>query len=292
MIVNTSLARAKVNLTLHVTGRRPDGYHALDSLVVFLDIGDGLKVTPAPDLRLTVTGPFKPGVPTDETNLVMRAARLLAERTGTDRGAAILLDKILPHPAGIGGGSADAALALDLLATFWGVDPNVLSPQDLLDLGADVPACRAGPGPLRLQGAGEHLSTVPRLPDCALVLVRPNADVPTARAFAGLAQPENAPMDDLPEGLDLDGFAKWLARQRNDLLPPARQIAPEIDPTLAELSRLPQVHAVGMSGSGATCWGLCAHTADAKLAAKSMQLRHPRWWVALGGVVQTSRATT
>ena len=292
MIANTTLARAKVNLTLHVTGQRPDGYHALDSLVVFLDIGDGLKVTPAPDLRLTVTGPFKPGVPTDEGNLVMRAARLLAERTGTTRGAAIVLDKALPHPGGIGGGSADAAVALDLLGKLWRVDPGALSRDDLLGLGADVPACRAGPAPLRLRGAGEDLSPLPRLPDCALVLARPNADVPTARAFAALERKDNAPMDDLPDGLDLDGFARWLDAQRNDLLDPARGIAPEIDRALSELRRLPQVRAVGMSGSGATCWGLCAHTADAKLAAKSMQLRNPRWWVAPGGVVQTSRATT
>ncbi|SEQ73216.1 4-diphosphocytidyl-2-C-methyl-D-erythritol kinase [Loktanella sp. DSM 29012] len=292
MIPNAALAPAKINLTLHVTGRRDDGYHLLDSLVVFVDLGDRLRVGPAPDLRLSVTGPFKPGVPTDERNLVVRAARLLAQVTGTTRGAALTLDKILPHPAGIGGGSADAALALHLLADFWKVDLARLTRDDILGLGADVPVCLAGPAPMRMRGIGEDLSSVPRLPDCALVLVRPDVDVPTPAIFGALDRTDLAPMDAVPQGLDFAGFADWLETQRNDLLPPAKAMAPEIAQALTDLRSLPQVKAVGMSGSGATCWGLVAHTADAKLAAKSMQLRHPRWWVAPGGVFQTSRSTT
>ncbi|RYH01987.1 4-(cytidine 5'-diphospho)-2-C-methyl-D-erythritol kinase [Salipiger sp. IMCC34102] len=289
MIANTHLAPAKVNLTLHVTGQRDDGYHLLDSLVVFPEVGDGLKVGPAPDLRLTVKGPFKPGVPSGDDNLMMRAARLLAERTGATRGAALLLDKELPHPAGIGGGSADAALALRLLADFWGVGLDALTDEDVRSLGADVAVCRAGPAPQRMGGIGEILSPAPRLPDCALVLVRPDAQVPTPQVFAALDRKDNAPMSDIPEGMSLGDFAAWLSSQRNDLLAPATQIAPEIETALTALRSLPQVLATGMSGSGATCWGLTAHTADAKLAAKAMQLRHPRWWVAPGGVFQADR---
>ncbi|MBS1302095.1 4-(cytidine 5'-diphospho)-2-C-methyl-D-erythritol kinase [Loktanella sp. SALINAS62] len=292
MIANTALAPAKINLTLHVTGQRDDGYHLLDSLVVFLDLGDGLRVGPAPDLRLSVTGPFKMGVPTNHNNLAMRAAQMLAQATGATRGAALTLDKLLPHAAGIGGGSADAALTLRLLADFWNVDLADLTLDEIVALGADVPVCLAGPGPLRMRGVGDDLSTVAKLPDCALVLVKPDVDVATPAIFQALRQKNNAAMDDLPSGLDLEGFAAWLDTQRNDLLPPARDLAPDIAVALDGLRRLPQVKAVGMSGSGATCWGLTAHTADAKTAAKSMQLKHPRWWVAPGGVLQTSRATT
>lgn len=278
MTIHKGKAQAKINLTLHVTGRRDDGYHLLDSLVVFADVADQLTATPAADLRLDVSGPFSQGVPTDQANLVLKAANLLQDLRRVTAGAAIKLEKHLPNAAGIGGGSADAACALGLLAEMWGVPP--LDPGEALALGADVPVCMAGPRPVLMRGIGEDLTTPPRLPDFALVLVNPKVNVPTAGIFQGLASRNNAPMDDLAAGIDLDNFTKWLARQRNDLLPPARNLAPVIDEALAKLSAQPAVQHVGMSGSGATCWGLVRNMADARHAARAIQVSEMSWWVA------------
>ncbi|WP_386680119.1 4-(cytidine 5'-diphospho)-2-C-methyl-D-erythritol kinase [Loktanella sp. R86503] len=276
----TATAPAKVNLTLHVTGQRDDGYHLLDSLVVFADVGDQLTVTPSPDLRLTVGGPFAMGVPTDDRNLVMQAARALADLRGVTQGAAIKLDKSLPHSAGIGGGSSDAATALRLLADFWHVAPLPADHPAVAALGADVPVCLSGPGPLRMQGIGDHVTPAPALPDCALVLINPKVDTPTPAVFKGLAMRNHPAMATLPENLDLDGFASWLSQQRNDLLDPARKIAPDIDAVLARLRKLPHIKAAGLSGSGATCWALVADMAAARLAARAIQVAEMGWWVA------------
>lgn len=288
----SATAPAKVNLTLHVTGQRDDGYHLLDSLVVFADVGDQLTVLPGQDLRMTVGGPFAQGVPGDDRNLVLRAARMLAEMRGVDRGALIQLDKHLPHAAGLGGGSSDAAAALSLLAQFWEVAPLPADTPEVLALGADVPACLHGPGPLLLSGIGDVLHRPPALPDCALVLVNPRQDIATPEAFKALEQKDNPAMDALPEGLDLNGFAAWLSRQRNDLLKPAQSMVPEIERVLDRLRRLPAVKAVGMSGSGATCWALVADMAAARLAARAVQVAEMGWWVVPGAVGQTNRATT
>lgn len=288
----TATAPAKVNLTLHVTGQREDGYHLLDSLVVFADVGDQLTVLPGQDLRLSVGGPFAHGVPSDDRNLVLRAARALAQLRGVDRGAAIQLDKHLPHAAGLGGGSSDAAVALTLLAQFWEVAPLPADAPEALALGADVPACMQGPGPLLLSGVGDILHRPPALPDCALVLVNPRQDIATPDVFKTLVKKDNPAMDALPEGLDLEGFAAWLSAQRNDLLTPARALVPEIDRVLDRLRRLPAVKAVGMSGSGATCWALVPNMAAARLAARAVQVAEMGWWVVPGAVGQTSRATT
>ena len=290
----TATAPAKFNLTLHVTGQRGDGYHLLDSLVVFVDVGDQLTVLPAPDLRLSVGGPFAMGVPGDDRNLVMQAARALAELRGVNRGAAIQLDKHLPHAAGLGGGSSDAAEALRLLARFWDVAPLPARHPAAVALGADVPVCLSGPAPLHMQGIGDVIHAAPALPDCALVLVNPKVDTPTPDVFRALAQKDNPAMDRLPDGTDVDGLAQWLDRQRNDLLTPARQIAPQIDRVLDRLRLLPAVKAVGLSGSGATCWALVADMAAARQAARAVQVAEMGWWVAPAAVLrdQTSRATT
>ncbi|MBU0781713.1 MAG: 4-(cytidine 5'-diphospho)-2-C-methyl-D-erythritol kinase [Alphaproteobacteria bacterium] len=282
----TADAPAKVNLTLHVTGQRDDGYHMLDSLVVFVDLGDRLTVQPAPDLRLTVGGPFAQGVPTDERNLVLRAAHALARVRDVDRGALLQLEKNLPHAAGVGGGSADAAATLTVLAKFWDVAPLPADHPEVLALGADVPACLSGPGPLHMQGIGDDVAPAPALPDCALVLVNPKVEAPTPAVFKALASRRNPAMTTLPDGMDLDGFAKWLSQQRNDLLAPARQIAPEIDTVLARLRKLPNIKAVGLSGSGATCWALVADMAAARLAARAVQVAEMGWWVAPAAVLR------
>ena len=273
-------APAKVNLTLHVTGQRDDGYHLLDSLVVFASAADQLGASVARDLRLQVGGPFATGVPTDESNLVMRAAAALQQARGVRLGAALNLDKHLPHAAGIGSGSSDAAIALTMLADLWNVAPLPPEAPEVLALGADLPVCLRAPQVTRMSGIGDVLSPVPDLPRAALVLVRPPVAVPTQDVFNGLASKDGAPMEPLAEGLDFDGFAHWLARQRNDLLPPAQKIAPQIGEAIAALNAQPQVAVAGMSGSGATCYGLVRDMATARQVARVIQVRQMSWWVA------------
>lgn len=279
-------APAKVNLTLHVTGRRDDGYHLLDSLVVFAGVCDQLSATSSPDMRISVSGPFSPGVPNDDSNLMMRAAMVLQRVRGVEMGAALTLEKHLPHAAGIGSGSSDAALTLAMLAELWGVAPLPANAPEVVALGADVPVCLQAPAPTRMTGIGETLSDVPRLPNCALVLVRPPVEVPTAAVFQALTSRDGSGMDDLPQGLDYDGFAQWLAAQRNDLQAPAETIAPEITHAIAALRALPAVSFAGMSGSGATCYGLVKDMATARQVARRMQVAHMNWWVAPAAVLQ------
>ncbi len=275
-----SSAPAKVNLTLHVTGQRDDGYHLLDSLVVFAGVADQIAATTAPDLRINVSGPFSPGVPTDQSNIMMRAAEALRQARGVTKGAWLTLEKHLPHAAGIGSGSSDAAATLNTLAELWDVAPLSEMSAEVVGLGADVPVCLRAPKPVRMSGIGDVLSAVPKLPACALVLVRPPVDVPTGAVFKGLVTKDGAPMSGLPEGLDFEGFARWLALQRNDLQTPAEAIAPQITQAIARLKAIPAVAAAGMSGSGATCFALVKDMATARHVARIVQVAEMSWWVA------------
>lgn len=273
------LAPAKVNLNLHITGQRKDGYHTLDSLVVFADIGDQITVTAAPDLRLNVSGPFAEGVPTDHTNIVIKAADVLRNHYGISNGATIDLEKFLPNAAGLGGGSTDAAITLSMLAQIWGVPELPPNMPEILGLGADVPVCICAPEPVRMTGIGEVIHAVPGLPDFAMVLVNPKVPVPTADIFKALTSKTNPPLSTIPSGLDFDGFITWLSEQRNDLQPPACEIAPEIQSTLDKIGVLPQVRYTGMSGSGATCFGIVKNMVDARSVARALQVREMNWWV-------------
>lgn len=260
-------APAKINLTLHVTGRRPDGYHLLDSLVVFADAADVVRVRPADAPQLRVTGPMAAGVPADSSNLVLRAAALMGVT------AAIELEKHLPAAGGIGGGSSDAAAALRALSRMTGRP----LPREVLALGADVPVCME-PRPTRMRGIGETLSPVADLPALNAVLVNPGVAVPTPQVFAGLERRANAPMPErLPAFAGAAAFADWLARQRNDLERPAQAIAPEVGAALAALAQAEGCRLARMSGSGATCFGIFPDAAAAARAARA--LARPGWWV-------------
>lgn len=266
------LAHAKVNLTLHVTGRRPDGYHLLDSLVAFAAVSDRLSVRPDDTLGLIIEGPFSAGLSAGEDNLVLRAARLLSP----DKGAAIRLVKNLPLASGIGGGSADAAAALRLLAELWRLPLPAV--DHVARLGADVPVCldlRAR----RMRGIGELLEPVPDLPPAWAVLVNPGILLPTSAVFAALDRRDGAPMPErLPTWTDAASLAAFLARQRNDLEMPAQAIAPAIGEVLAGLAAQPGCLIARMSGSGATCFGLFGAEPDARMAAYA--LARPGWWTA------------
>ena len=270
-----AFAPAKINLTLHVTGQRADGYHLLDSLVVFADCGDWLTLAPADDLTLTVTGPRAEGVPTDGRNLVLKAAALF----GPGRGAAITLDKHLPAAAGIGGGSSDAAAALRGLAQLW--DMALPEPQAVLSLGADVPVCLA-PRSLRMRGVGEEITEGPRLPAMGLVLVNPGVEVPTPAVFKALTRKDNPAMPHPPGWASAATMAHWLKTQRNDLEAPAMVLAPVIGTVLKAIGASPGCHMSRMSGSGATCFGLFDTRAEAEVAAAALRAENLGWWVAAG----------
>jgi 4-diphosphocytidyl-2-C-methyl-D-erythritol kinase len=267
-----AFAPAKINLTLHVTGQRDDGYHLLDSLVVFADMGDRVRVAAADALSLRLTGPQAGAVPAGGDNLVLRAARLLDAR----RGAAITLHKELPVASGIGGGSSDAAACLRALSALWGV-PLPPDGQTMM-LGADLPVCLAARG-VRMAGVGETLAPVD-VPPLHLVLVNPGVALSTPQVFAALAAKTNRPMPDvLPQWRDTRDLANWLGAQRNDLELPARALAPAIGVVLNRISATPDCLLARMSGSGATCFGLYDNRAAADLAAQAISERHPDWWV-------------
>ncbi|OYX43538.1 MAG: 4-(cytidine 5'-diphospho)-2-C-methyl-D-erythritol kinase [Rhodobacterales bacterium 32-67-9] len=266
-------APAKLNLALHVTGLRADGYHLLDSLVVFADIGDRVRVGPADRLSLEITGPESAGLSAGEDNLVLRAARSFA----AGGGAKIVLEKNLPVASGIGGGSADAAATLTALARLWGRTP----PDDraILALGADVPVCLAG-RPARMSGIGEALAPVPPLPEgLAVVLVNPRVPVATPAVFGALAHKDNPAMAAIPGAFaDAAALAGWLTRQRNDLEAPAIRTAPVIATVLDSIAATGPL-LTRMSGSGATSFGLFGAFAPAAAAAAELAAAHPGWWV-------------
>jgi 4-diphosphocytidyl-2-C-methyl-D-erythritol kinase len=270
-------APAKVNLALHVTGRRQDGYHLLDSLVVFAGVGDWLEIAPAPDLRLSVTGPRAAGVPADRRNLVWRAA----EAFGTDLGAAIRLDKHLPHAGGIGGGSADAAAALHGLSALWSLPLPDMAAQ--LAIGADLPVCVHG-RPVRMRGIGEVLDPVPPLPPLWLVLVNPGVEVPTGPVFAALRSVANTAMP-APAWSDGDGFLAWLSATRNDLEGAAHGLVPEVGEVLEALSDDPGCRLARMSGSGGTCFGVFTDAGEAEAAAARLGSRRGGWWIEVAPVL-------
>jgi len=263
------LAPAKVNLCLHVTGQRDDGYHMLDGIVVFAPVADVLVLTASDAPSLVVDGPEAAGVPTDPANLALRAAALVAP----GRALAIRLTKHLPSAAGIGGGSSDAAAVARALGAT-----DALA---LRALGADVPMCLQ-PRPWRTRGTGEDLAPA-SLPPLPSVLVNPRVAVPTAPVFAGLVRRDNPPLPAiLPAQPDTAAAIAWLALQRNDLETPARAIAPAIDVVLGALAATPGCGLARMSGSGATCFGLYATDAQAAAAAHALRADHPDWWIAEG----------
>jgi len=273
-------APAKVNLTLHVVGKRDDGYHLLDSLVAFAGVGDTLEFSPADTLDLDVTGPTADQIPADGENIVLKAARLLSEAAGVSRGAAITLVKRLPVAAGIGGGSADAAAALKGLMRLWDVS---LPPEALrklaLAIGADVPVCLAGT-PMRMMGVGEVLEPAPALPPAWLLLVNPMVPLHTPPVFKARTGPfsEADPLTASPG--DAKALAEALAARRNDLTPPAIIIEPVVGEVLAAIAATPDCLLSRMSGSGATCFGLYAGEIQARAAAARLAADHPAWWVA------------
>ncbi len=277
-------APAKVNLTLRVLGRRADGYHEIESLVVFATCGDRLTFAPGGALDLKVRGASAAQAGAVGDNLVLKAARVLAARIAGVTLGAFTLDKELPVAAGLGGGSADAAAALRLLARANDLardDPRLY--EAARETGADVPVC-LDPRPRVMRGVGEQLSAPMGLPPLHAVLVNPGVAVPTKEVFARWAPATKRAVSfdfaALAKASDYAALLPMLIAQPNDLEEPATQVAPVIAGVLAVLRALPGCGLARMSGSGATCFGLFAAAHEAVAAAKALRAKQPGWWVA------------
>lgn len=277
----TAAAAAKLNLYLHALGKRADGYHELDSLVVFSSAHDVVRVTPADGFSLTIDGPFAGPLNQEASadNLVSRAALGLAQALGRAPDVAVTLTKNLPVASGIGGGSADAAATLTALARLWGLAADdqrllTLAPR----LGADVPVCVFG-RTAYFGGAGEQVVAGPRLPDAGLLLVNPGVHMPTKDVFAARSGGWSAPgrFDRTP--VDLPDLVHLLRQRHNDLQAPALSLSPKIGDVLGALDASPGCLWSRMSGSGATCIGIYASQEQAELAALLIARVRPEWWV-------------
>ncbi|HVV42033.1 MAG TPA: 4-(cytidine 5'-diphospho)-2-C-methyl-D-erythritol kinase [Nitrobacter sp.] len=283
-------ARAKVNLTLRVIGRRADGYHDLESVVAFADCADSLTLTAGADLVLNTIGPGAADCGDTADNLVLKAARLLGERVPNLQAGLFTLDKRLPVAAGIGGGSADAAAALRLLAHANNLDPGDNRLVEAARLtGADVPVCLRSEACV-MTGVGDGLQPL-SLPAMAAVLVNPRVAVATKDVFAalGLRNGElNVGVSDMIEavvwpaaGASSDDWLAMLAGGTNDLEAPAIRVQPVIGDVLAAL-RSTRARLSRMSGSGATCFAIFETAEAAHAAAEALRRDHPGWWVHAG----------
>ena len=321
---NTQVALAKINLYLHVTARRDNGYHELDSLVVFADVGDLITATRADDLTLSVSGPYGDAIDGEiDDNLVIKAARTLAEHAGVPALAHVHLEKNLPVASGIGGGSADAAATLRALVALWGLglpDDHIrhaaqqisdekdtaraletlfkLWRDDLdadlmlavaLKLGADVPVCLEGHAAY-MSGIGEKLDLAPHLPPAWLVLANPGVAVATPAVFQARLGEFSKPARFHEDPRDAAHLAQLLKDRRNDLMQAACTLAPVIAEVLAALEAQDGALLARMSGSGATCFALFATPDAARLAAERVRAMRPAWWVAAAKMIDTPLA--
>lgn len=279
------IAPAKINLYLEVTGRRPNGYHDLDSLVVFADVGERLTAQDADNLTLDITGPWAGALDGEADNLILRAARLLKDEAGIKGGVHFTLDKHIPVAAGVGGGSADAAAALRALNKLWALD---LSEAELCDfglrLGADVPVCVRS-RTSRFLGVGDICQDVPALPeDLGLLLVNPRVAVNTGAVFKAVTLNKESTQGDIPEFADFTTLKAWLESRRNDLEVSAKSIEPVIGQCLNALSSAHFPAQIAMSGSGATCFALYEKVNEAQYVRDYLQQQHEDWWFWAGGL--------
>ncbi|WP_298986781.1 4-(cytidine 5'-diphospho)-2-C-methyl-D-erythritol kinase [uncultured Roseibium sp.] len=278
------LARAKVNLALHITGQREDGYHLLHSFAVFPQIGDRIALEADDRLNLVLDGPFSRELEgSSDNNLILKAVKGFAEKASIPVPAVRLtLTKRLPVASGIGGGSSDAATTLRLLEDFSGVYLSEETMQGLaLSLGADVPVCLF-PEPQIMRGIGDVLSQGPSLPNCTIVLANPKKNVSTPEVFKTMTERHNAAMPIMPEKFETLGeLTSYLSVCRNDMQDAAITLCPDIGDVLRALDGNELIEFARMSGSGATCFGLC-ETRNAVEIERSLRSAHPDWWIASG----------
>ena len=271
-------APAKINLFLHVTGRRDEGYHLLESFVVFTEIGDRLVVEPADTLSLVIQGPFGAGLDSGGgDNLVLQAAEALRAAFHITAGARIVLEKNLPVSSGVGGGSADAAAALRAVSALWNLEVSAQRLAEIgIALGADVPVCLFA-RPAMMSGVGEAVDRAAAPPGCGVVLVNAREGVSTPAVFAA----RSAAFSDAhgwKTPHNFDEFVQALSGQRNDLFEPARMVSPVIDRVMSALQADGQCALTRLSGSGGTCFGIYRDTSSADTAAQRISQENPDWW--------------
>ena len=273
-------ARAKVNLFLHVGGKRDDGFHPLQSLAVFTQAGDSLRAEEGNALSLQIDGPFAAGLGKEQDNLVLRAARALAEAAARPADAKLLLTKNLPVASGIGGGSADAAAALRALCALWKLDWDESRLRDIgASLGSDIPVCVPSL-PSFMAGRGEVLTPLECFPRLALLLVNPRVAVPTKDVFAALTQRSGVGANLARARLrDCADLLRFLETTRNDLEAPARALQPVIGEVLSALAALPGALFTRMSGSGATCFAIFPDDDSCARAGQTLAAAHAGWWI-------------
>lgn len=292
----TIFAPAKINLFLHITGRLDNGYHTLDSLVVFADIGDRVEIEPAPDFQFRVQGPFASGFSAKEldaspnsSNLIVQAAWTLSRAAQKVPNIRVTLTKNLPLASGIGGGSADAAAVIWGLLEWWGLSSQAhYLPGLMARLGADVMVCLPCK-PARVRGIGDVLDPGPVMPEIPVVLVHPGKACPTAAVFSHFSGKFKEPCP-MPGSLEtFDDLISFLKKQDNDLLGAARRTVPEIDNVISTLSVQKECGIAQMSGAGATCFGLFRTEDAAQAAAKVIAAENPDWWVKTGWINRPER---
>ena len=271
-------APAKLNLYLHITGRRTDNYHLLDSLFVFTDFGDELTFTPASEFKLLISGDFGQNLITTEDNIITRTVKLLAKHTNNKPDFHIELIKNIPVGAGLGGGSADAAACLKALSKMWNIDDNSLIQEIALELGADVPSC-LNSTPIFVNGIGEKISPAPSIPDCTILLINPGLHISTPDVFKKFNPDFSLPLQkDLLPTSSLKEFCEFLNQEtRNDLTTTAISIEPDISNIINTMTIQEGCYLSRMSGSGATCFGIFETMEQAEQAEKNM-LHHHFWW--------------
>ncbi len=267
-------AHAKLNLTLHVTGKLPNGYHELDSLVVFTEFGDHLELEPAREFLLVANGPFSQVLPPASKNIIHSALRLFEGR-GTD--FKVSLEKSIPVSAGLGGGSTNATSALRLAANYLGC-PLPVDIQKLVAIGSDLPVCLTGK-PSIVRGLGEELTILDRFYEFPVLLVNPNKPVQTKEVYRQLSEVDNPPQTPYPVKGNNGDVLTWLKEQRNDLESPAILLCPEIKNILSGLREQEGCVLARMSGSGGTCFGIFQTMEQATGAGREIKLQAPEWWV-------------
>ena len=276
----TLAAAAKINLSLHVVGRRKDGYHKLESLIGFTDVTDVLTLREAAEIKLTVVGPESGTIACDDRNLVVQAARLVQSHLGVSNGVDMTLEKNIPVAAGLGGGSADAAATVSGCLELWSTSDNeMLSDVTLASaLGADVPICRYGRA-AQVSGIGETITSATNWSAVWLVLVNPRVPLSTTSVFAHFDGPFGSTGRQDFKGSDYAEFITFLAGLENSLTAAAIDLAPVIQDVLGEIGALPKCALARMSGSGPTCFGLFGSPESAQAASQTLASARPEWWV-------------
>jgi len=284
-------APAKINLYLHIVGRHANGLHLIDSLIAFSDIHDTLSFATSSGLSLEIDGPFGSQLKTEPNNLVLEAARGLAQLCGIKKGARLQLTKNLPIASGIGGGSSDAAATLKGLIQLWEVQPNNQDLHDLaLKLGADVPACLSARSAF-ISGVGEIVSKTNHLPLCSIVLVNTGTPISTPTVFKNFIKSQakfSKPRRVNFSPRNLIEFVSTLETCQNDLDQVAQALCPEIAQVLGELRESHGALLSRMSGSGATCFAIFANPEEATAVSLDLKQRHPSWWIKAGTLISSS----